>query len=124
VGGVRLDPKQLQDAIQGEFGRSVFGVVDYVAPSEVFLDSKALWDAGITSDQIAGFLRDYRYEQNVGPYVPAAAIEHDLLAKLEFSGVFGGDYLASLAPGDVARLGPTSYPGADPLGVPDYRAWS
>jgi Type I phosphodiesterase / nucleotide pyrophosphatase len=124
VNGARLDPVQLEAAIQGAFGRSVFGVVDYVAPSEVFLDSKALLDAGVSPDQIAAFLRDYRYGQNIGPYVPNDAVEHDLLRKLEFSGVFGGDYLASLTGHDVARFGTTTYGDADPLGIPDYRAWT
>jgi hypothetical protein len=121
VDGARLDPVQLEADIQDAFGRSLFGVVQYVAPSEIFLDRRALWDSGVTADEIAAFLRDYRYGSNVGPYVPEDAIQHDLMDKPEFAAVFGAEYLASLE--DVERFGDTRYPDGDPFGIPDYRTW-
>jgi hypothetical protein len=121
VDGARLDPVQLEADIQDAFGRSLFGVVQYVAPAEVFLDSRALWDAGVTADEIAAFLRNYRYRNNIGPYVPPAAIQRDLLDKPEFAGVFGAEFLTSLD--DVERFGGTLYPDGDPFGIPDYRSW-
>ena len=121
VDGARLDPKQLQEDIQDAFGRSLFGVVQYVAPSEIFLDRRALWDAGVTADEIAAFLRDYRYRDNIGPYIPEDAIQQDLLDKPEFAAVFGAEYLTSLA--DIERFGATLYADGDPFGIPDYRSW-
>ena len=121
VDGARLDPRQLEADIQDAFGRSLFGVVQYVAPSEVFLDGRALWDAGLTADEVAAFLRTYRYRDNIGPYVPQAAIQRDLMDKPEFAAVFGSEFLTSLD--DVERFGGTRYPGADPFGIPDYRSW-
>ncbi|HEY7401550.1 MAG TPA: alkaline phosphatase family protein [Actinomycetota bacterium] len=121
VDGARLDPIQLEANIQDAFGRSLFGVVEYVAPSEIFLDGKALWDAGVSSDEIAAFLRNYRYGDNLGPYVPESAIQRDLIDKPEFAAVFGADFLGSLD--DVERFGTTRFTDGDPFGIPDYRSW-
>lgn len=119
VDGTRLDPIQLQEDIQRAFGKSLFGVVQYVAPSEVFLDRRALWDAEITADEIAAFLKDYRYRDNIGPYVPKAAIERNLMDNLEFAGVFGAEYLESLRPEALPGFGESRFAGGDPFGVPD-----
>ena len=40
AGGVRLDPIQLEEDISRAFGRSVFGLVEVVWPSEVYLNEK------------------------------------------------------------------------------------
>jgi Type I phosphodiesterase / nucleotide pyrophosphatase len=122
VNGARLDPVQLQADIERAFGRTLFGVVQYVAPSEVFLDRKGLWDAGVSADEVAAFLRNYRYRDNIGPYVPRAAIERNLMDDPEFAGLFGADYLESLTPDRVVGFGQTKYPDADP-GIPDYLSW-
>src|SRR5205814_8469355 len=45
AGGVRLDPIQLEEDIGHAFGKSVYGLVQAVWPSEVYLNSRALWDA-------------------------------------------------------------------------------
>ncbi len=95
VGGVRLDPIQLGDHIEAEFGRGPFNVVQSVVPSEVYLHSDVLWDNGASLEDVAAYLRDYRYRQNIGPYVPASAIEQDLLDQKEFSAVFATSYLAT-----------------------------
>jgi hypothetical protein len=66
-GGVRIDPIQLQADLEREFGASVFGLIQWIAPSEIFLDRWALVDAGYTADDLAAFLTDYRYKDDIGP---------------------------------------------------------
>jgi Type I phosphodiesterase / nucleotide pyrophosphatase len=117
VDGVRLDPIQLQDAIAGHFGGGPINLVQYVAPSEVFLSRAGLWDAGIKPSDIGAFLKNYRYDQNIGWYVQQDAIEEKLLNKLEFTGVFGQDYLDTLVNQDLSRFGETSAKEADPNGI-------
>ncbi|MGQ0671201.1 MAG: alkaline phosphatase family protein, partial [Actinomycetota bacterium] len=85
VGGVRLDPIQLGEDIERAFGRSIFEIVSSVVPSEVYLDGKALWDAGVTREDIAAFLKEYRYRENIGPYVSGDAIERDRLDQRIFA---------------------------------------
>jgi len=119
VGGVRLDPIQLEHLIESRFS-SMTGVVDGVVPSEVFLNVSRLWDnGGATIEDVAASLADYRYRQNIGPYVPRSAVEQDLLDQKEFAAVFGTTFLASLAERDLAAYGTTAYADGDPDGMPD-----
>jgi hypothetical protein len=109
MGGVRLDPIQLQSTIERAFGAGLGKAVEYTAPSEVYLDRAALDDAGANPDDVAAALRNLTYRQNLGPYVPASAIEMQLLDNPEFAAVFSSDYL--LSHGSTGWSGSTVYTG-------------
>ena len=117
-GGVRIDPIQLGSDLRREFGTTVFRLVQNVAPSEVYLDRTALLDAGITAEHVAAFLAEYRYGENIGPYIPRAVIRRDRLDARTFAAVLPTSFIAELASEDLSRFGETSYPDADPLGLP------
>jgi hypothetical protein len=120
VGGVRLDPIQLERFIESRFS-GVTGVVESVVPSEVFLNVSRMADnGGATIEDVAASLADYRYRQNIGPYVPRSAVEQDLLDQKEFAAVFGTTFLESLAGRDLASYGDTAYADGDPAGVPTF----
>jgi hypothetical protein len=114
VGGTRVDPRELGKDIEAKFHGGRYRVVEKVVPSEIYLNAEALDPLGITRGDIAAFLRDYRYGQNIGPYIPDDAIEHDLLNNREFAAVFATEFLATLADRDLSAYGETRYPGADP----------
>jgi hypothetical protein len=118
AGGVRLDPIQIQEDLQREFGDSVWNVVESVVPSEIYLSKKAMADAGIRDADIAAWLRDYRYGDNIGPYVPDAAIDRDRFDARIFAAVLPVSFLDGLATADLSGYGPGVY-DADPGGVPD-----
>ena len=119
AGGVRLDPIQLWDDLEREFGGGLFALVQNVVPSEVYLHADVLWDAGETREDMASFLRDYPYRRNIGPYVPRSAIEQNLLERQQFAAVFATSFLDTLADRDLETdFGPGIYPEADPDGVP------
>jgi len=111
MGGVRLDPIQLEAVIEREFGAGLGKAVEYTAPSEVYLDRDALRDAGASPDDVAAALHTLTYRQNLGPYVPASAIEQELLDNPEFAAVFSSDYL--LSHGATGWSGETIYTGSD-----------
>jgi hypothetical protein len=118
-GGVRLDPIQLWDDLEREFGGGLFGLVQNVVPSEVYLHTKVLWDAGATREDMASFLRDYPYRRNIGPYVPRSVIEQDLLDRQQFAAVFATSFLDTLRDRDLeTEFGPGIYPDADSSGIP------
>ncbi len=119
VDGVRLDPVQLGEDIDRRFGGELVTTVQDVVPSEVYLHEGVLRVNGASIDDVAASLRDYRYRQNIGPYVPVSAIEQDLLDAREFSAVFSTTYLASLSGVDLSVFGETAYPDGDPSGVPE-----
>jgi hypothetical protein len=118
AGGVRLDPIQLEHDINRAFGTSIFDLVQAVWPSEVYINRSALWDAGVGLDEIAAFLRDYRYRDNVGSYVKPSAIDSSRMNRPEFAAVFPTDYLGRLTDAAVARAGAGRYADADP-GMPE-----
>jgi hypothetical protein len=123
MGGVRVDPIQLKEDIEGEFGRSPFELVQSVVPSEIYLDSRAMVDLGVTRDDIAAWLKDYRYGENVGPYVKDAAIEHGRLDEPAFSAVLSTDFLERLRAGDTSIYGEgRAWAEADTTGLP-HATW-
>ena len=117
-GGVRIDPIQLQEDLESEFGQSAFGLIENVAPSEVYLDPRALADVGATAEDVAAFLAGYRYGENIGPYVPQAAVNIDRLDAKTFAAVLPTSFIADLASKDLSAFGETRYPEADPDGIP------
>ena len=117
VGGTRVDPIQLDVDLQREFGEKGHMLVQYVAPSEVFIDHAVAEELRVDTEELAAFLKDYRYRDNLGPYVPRSAVEQALLNHKQFAAVFATSYLDTLAGTDLARFGKTAYPGADP-GIP------
>lgn len=117
AGGVRLDPIQLEEHLVSEFGPSLLGIVESVAPSEIYLDRRALQEVGVSLDEVAASLTDYRYGQNLGPYVPESAIDRDRLERRIFSAVVPSTQLDRLQTTEVASYGPGMYDG-DPEGIP------
>jgi len=118
MGGVRLDPIQLQEDLDREFG-SIFKIVTSVVPSEVYLNESGMRDSGATRDDVAAFLRDYRYGDNIGPYVPHDAIEWSRLDQRIFAAVLSTDFIGRLRGADLSGYGDGQYfAGSDP-GIPD-----
>jgi hypothetical protein len=109
-----VDPRELGADIEAKFHGGRYRVVDSVVPSEIYLNPQALDDLGITRGDVAAFLRDYRYGQNIGPYIHDDAIEHDLLDNPEFAAVFATEFLATLTDADLSVYGETRYPDAVP----------
>jgi hypothetical protein len=117
-GGVRIDPIQLGEDLEDEFGTSVYDLLESVAPSEVYLSARALADVGASVEDVAAFLADYRYGQNIGPYIRGDAIARDRLDARTFAAVLPKPFIAELTGRDLAQYGPTVYPEADPGGIP------
>lgn len=117
-GGVRIDPIQLEDDLRRGFGKSVFGLIQSVAPSEVYLNPRALSDAGFTAEDVAAFLADHRYGENIGSYVRPEAIKRDRLSARSFAAVLPTSFIADLAARDLSRYGETVYAQADPYAIP------
>ncbi len=120
MGGVRVDPIQLKADIEREFGRTPFELVQSVVPSEIYLDERAMLDIGVTRDDVAAWLRDYSYRDNIGPYIEDDAIERGRLDERPFAAVLSTDFLERLR-----QAGPSGYgegrlwSDGDPFGIPD-----
>ena len=118
MGGVRVDPIQLEEDLRREFGGSIFNVVTSVVPSEIYLNERAMWDSGITRDDVAAFLRNYRYRDNIGPYVRHDAIEWNRMNQRPFAAVLSTDFIAGLKDRDLLRYGAGRYFAESDPGIP------
>jgi Type I phosphodiesterase / nucleotide pyrophosphatase len=120
TGGVHVDPIQLKADIEREFGRAPFELVQSVVPSEIYLDARAMLNVGVTPDDIAAWLRDYRYRDNIGPYIKDDAIERGHLDDPAFAAVLSTDFLERLRKADPSAYGEGRlWAGADWTGIPD-----
>jgi len=119
-GGVRIDPIQLDLDLKAEFGRGIVTLVESVVPSEIYLSKQGLFDAGVSMDEIAAFLAQYRYGDNVGPYVRDDVIVEDRLGHRQFAAVLPTSFLAELADADLSTYGEGIYTeGAVDPGLPE-----
>ena len=118
VGGVRLDPIQLERFIESRFsGRDGRGRERRALGG--LPERRRLRDnGGATIEDVAASLADYRTARTSAPYVPRSAVEQDLLDQKEFAAVFGTTFLESLADRDLAGYGETAYADGDPDGMP------
>jgi hypothetical protein len=117
AGGVRIDPIQLNEDLRRAFDVTPFDLIEFVAPSEIFLSRRALRDAGLSTDDVAAFLRDYRYRDNIGWYIAEEAIQRDRMDVRPFAAVLSTDYVQALGGRPVAGFGSGAYPEGD-LEVP------
>jgi predicted AlkP superfamily pyrophosphatase or phosphodiesterase len=66
VDGFGIDPNEVERDVDAEFGP----VTDAVWPTEVFLDDEGLEREGVTVEEVARWLGDYRLEDNEGDRNP------------------------------------------------------
>lgn len=113
-GGARVDPIQLGADLERAFGPSAFSVIQDVKPSEIYLDRRGLAETGITADDVAAFLRDYRYGRNIGPYIRSDVVDRRRLDDPLFAAALPNRFIGGLTEGAIGGYGPGRYPDSDP----------
>ncbi len=118
TGGLRIHPDVLGQDVDAYFGREI---VQKVTPSGLFLDRGAMDVAGITLEDVARFVGEYRYGDGLPKDADRSKISDEELDRLVFAGAFPGDYLGALTDAQVGAAGPGEYPEGDltsPASVP------
>ncbi|MGH2710361.1 MAG: alkaline phosphatase family protein [Actinomycetota bacterium] len=118
TGGLRIHPDILGADIDGYFGRKI---VQKVTPSGIFLHNDAMEAAGITVEEVARFVGDYRYGDGLPQDADRSKIPQDELDRLAFAGAFPGEYLGGLTDAEIDAAGSGDYPEGDlssPADVP------
>jgi len=138
VGGVRLDPIQLQADINAAFGAphgvqlvkdppQSSGAISQssIRPAEVYLEPAAAVkiSGDVSQEEMAAAFRHYTYADNFYRYkgVPADAIQWGEMHHREFAAVFAADYLRGLTPGKAATYGSGIFQDADTQIVDEAR---
>jgi Type I phosphodiesterase / nucleotide pyrophosphatase len=110
TGGLRIHPDILGRGVDRYFGRAI---VQKVTPSGMFLDRALMEREGITLDEVAGFLGDYRYGDGLPPDTDRETIAEEDLARRVFAAAIPSTYLDPLEPAEIEDLGPGRYPEGD-----------
>ena len=118
TGGLRIHPDVLGSDVNAYFGRKI---VQKVTPSGLFLDRELMDVAGITLEDVARFVGEYRYGDGLPKDADRSQIPEEDLERRVFAGAFPGDYLAELTIDAIIAAGPGDYPEGDlssPVPVP------
>jgi hypothetical protein len=118
TGGLRIHPDILGADVEEYFGRAI---VQKVTPSGMFLDHDAMEEAGITVEEVARYVGDYRYGDGLPDDTDRSQIPEEDLERRVFAGAFPGEYLGGLTTRDLVAAGTGNYPEGDltsPVPVP------
>lgn len=110
TGGVRIHPDIVGADIDRYFGRKI---VQKTTPSGLFLDHGAMRAAGITLEDVARFVGQYRYGDGLPQDAERSRILDGDLERLVFAGAFPGDYLAGLTEDQILAAGAGEFPEGD-----------
>jgi hypothetical protein len=110
TGGLRIHPDVLGGDVNAYFGRKI---VQKVTPSGLFLDRGLMQVAGITLEDVARFVGEYRYGDGLPKDADRSKIPEQDLRRRVFAGAFPGDYLAALTDGAIRAAGPGAFPEGD-----------
>jgi type I phosphodiesterase/nucleotide pyrophosphatase len=119
TGGLRIDRVQLEGDIEDYFRTDI---VEAVHPTELYLDPVAMRDAGITVEDVARYVGQYRYREGLPEGADPSGIPRSVLDRRVFAGALPGRMLLSLRAGDLAALGPGAYPEGDLTSPTGYGA--
>ena len=112
--GLRIDRYELAEDVDDRFG-----VVEAAQPSDMYVDLEELQEEGLTLEEIARFIGDYRYEEGLPSGFDADELPEDVLNERVFAAALPGPFLESLSHTEIEALGPGDYPEADLTSAPD-----
>lgn len=106
VDGLRIDRYALRDQLD-----ALFGGVETVQPSDVFIEADELEEADL--EAISRYIGGLTYGAALPEGVDESDVPEDLLDETVFAGAFPGEFLASLTEDEIDALGPGLYPEGD-----------
>jgi predicted AlkP superfamily pyrophosphatase or phosphodiesterase len=118
TGGLRIHPDILGENVDGYFGHPI---VQKVTPDGMFLDRELMAAEGITLEEVARFIGDYRYGDGLPKDADRSKISTEDLERRVFAAAFPGDYLGELTDVQVRAAGSGDYPEGDltsPAAIP------
>ena len=118
TGGLRVHPDILGRKVEEYFATNI---VQKVTPSGLFLHLELMEEEGITLEDVARFVGDFRYGDGLPADVDRSSIPAEQLEERVFAAALPSDFLESLTETGAAGLGPGAYPEGNltsPVPVP------
>ncbi len=110
TGGLRVDRDEVGGDVDRYFGRPI---VQEDSPDDLYLDLEAMREAGITLEDVARFLGDYRYRDGAAPGTDLSAVPDEVLDRRVFAGALPGPFVGRLTAAEIEALGPGVHPEGD-----------
>jgi hypothetical protein len=117
TGGLRIDRVRLEEDIEEYFG---VDLVEALHPTELYVDRDELREAGLTLEDVARYVGDYRYGDGLPEGTDTATIPPELRRERVFAGALPGSLVGSLRDRDFDAFGPGAYPEGNLATPPDY----
>ncbi len=112
--GLRIDRYELAEDVDDRFG-----VVEAAQPSDMYVDLEEMEEEGLTLEEIARWIGDYRYVEGLPTGFDADDIPAAMLNERVFAAALPGPFLESLSNAEIEALGPGMYPESDLTSPPD-----
>lgn len=112
--GLRIDRYELAEDVN-----DVFGVVEAAQPSDMYVNFEELEERGLTLEEIARWIGDYRYGEGLPTGFDADELPDAVLSERVFAAALPGPFLESLSNAEIEALGPGDYPESDLTSPPD-----
>jgi hypothetical protein len=119
TGGLRVDRDEVGRDVDRYFGRPI---VQEDSPDDLYLDLEEMREAGITLEDVARFLGDYRYRDGAAPGTDLSGVPQEVLDRRVFAAALPGPFVGRLTAEDIDALGPGIYPEGDLTSPPGIRA--
>jgi hypothetical protein len=119
TGGLRVDRDEVGRDVDRYFERPI---VQEDSPDDLYLDVEAMREAGITLEDVARFLGDYRYRDGAAPGTDLSEVPEEVLNRRVFAAALPGPFVSRLTPEEIEALGPGVYPEGDLITPPRIRS--
>ncbi len=102
-GGLRVDRDEVGRDVDRYFGTEI---VQEDSPDDLYLDLERMREAGITLEDVARYLGNYRYRDGAAPGTDLSGVPPAVLDRRVFAAALPGPFVERLTPADIAALGP------------------
>ncbi|MGH2766459.1 MAG: alkaline phosphatase family protein [Actinomycetota bacterium] len=107
TGGLRVDRDEVGRDVDRYFGHPI---VQEDSPDDIYLDLERMREAGITLEDVARYLGDYRYRDGAAPGTDLSDVPEAVLDRRVFAAALPGPFVERLTASEVAALGPGIFP--------------
>jgi hypothetical protein len=113
TGGLRVDRDEVGRDVDRYFGAEI---VESASPDDLYLRMDVLADEGITLEDVARFLGDYRYRDGAAPGTDLSQLPPEVLDRRVFAAALPGPFIEALTASEIDALGPGRYAEGDLTG--------
>jgi hypothetical protein len=110
TGGLRVDRDEVARDVNRYFDVEI---VESASPDDLYLRTDVMAEEGITLEDVARFLGDYRFRDGAAPGTDLFTLPGDVLDRRVFAAALPGSFVEALTTSEIDALGPGRYEEGD-----------